>query len=168
MINKITRVISALVASVALTSPAVARVESGTPDLIRLTEEYGGSFVYNPSGCGGPYLGYYRPGTNEIGLCYLGTPNANDHNTVRHEVWHFIQHCAAKRRGLQGLTPVSMDSMRRTQWVSQYLRPAAISNIRKAYPARAHAIELEAFAAAESYTSDQIGGVLRKWCVRPT
>ena len=105
---------------------------------------------------------------NEIGLCYLGTPNANDHNTVRHEVWHFIQHCAAKRRGLQGLTPVSMDSMRRTQWVSQYLRPAAISNIRRAYPARAHAIELEAFAAAESYTSDQIGGVLRKWCVRPT
>ena len=63
MINKITRVISALVASVALTSPALARVESGTPDLIRLTEEYGGSFVYNPSGCGGPFLGYYRPGT---------------------------------------------------------------------------------------------------------
>ena len=168
MINKITRALSALVASVALASPALARVEAGTPELMSLASEYGVTFLFNPSGCGQRYLGYYKPRVQEIGLCYVGTPNADDHNTVRHEVWHFIQHCAGKRRGYQGLTPVSLDTVSRNMWVAQYLRPRHIDRIQAAYPKEVHATELEAFAAAEHYTSQQIGHVLRQWCEKPS
>ena len=168
IVNMTKRICAALAATVALCTPAFARVDPGTVELIRTAEQYGATFLYNPSGCGGAYLGYFKPFNQEIALCYRGTPRAADHDTVRHEVWHFVQYCAAQRRGLRGITPVAINPTVRHQWVSQYLKPAKISRIRSAYPRHQHETELEAFAAAQHYTSSQIAGVVRKWCVRPT
>lgn len=160
---------AALAASVALIAPSYATVDAGTPNLIRTAEEYGATFRYNPPGCGGRYLGRYRLSDSRIELCYRGTPGAKDHDTVRHEVWHFVQHCASRRRGHRGyLVPLSRDTAKRNVWISQYLSNTRIQSIRSMYRPAVHDVELEAFAAASHYSANQIAGVLRQWCIKPT
>ena len=165
----IKRICAALAASVALIAPAYAKVDAGTPHLIRTAEEYGASFRYNPPGCGGRYAGLYSLRDQRIDLCYTGAPGAKDHDTVRHEVWHFVQHCAARRRGHLGyLVPLSQETAKRNTWVAQYLSASHIKRIRSVYRPAVHDVELEAFAAARHYSANQIAGVLRQWCIKPT
>ena len=49
----IKKLLAGLMASVSLTAPAVAKVDPGTPELIRTAEQYGATFVYNTSACTG-------------------------------------------------------------------------------------------------------------------
>ena len=156
---------AAFAASVALSAPIYAKVDAGTPLLIRTAEQYGATFRYNPPGCGGSFSGRYLLSTQTIDLCYRGAPGANDHDTVRHEVWHFVQHCAARRRGHVGyLTPLSRETAKRNVWVAQYLSPSHIKRIRSVYRPAVHDVELEAFAAADYYTAAQIAQLIRQWC----
>jgi len=160
---------AALAASVALSAPIYATVDAGTPSLIRTAEEYGATFRYNPPGCGRSYAGRYRLSNQTIDLCYTGAPGARDHDTVRHEVWHFVQHCASRRRGhTRYLVPLSRETAKRNVWVSQYLSASHIERIRKVYKPALHDVELEAFAAARHYSASQIAGVVRQWCIKPT
>ena len=130
MINKITRVISALVASVALTSPAVARVESGTQILSGLRKSTAAPLCTT----------HLVVAVHSLDITALAQRRLACAIWVHLTQWS--QHCASwsvalyptlcsQTSWLAGSHPVSMDSMRRTQWVSQYLRPAAISNIVK-------------------------------------
>ena len=162
----IKKLLAGLMASVSLTAPAVAKIDPGTPELIRTAEQYGATFVYNTSACTGRFHGSYRPTTRLITLCY-DVANANAHDTVRHEVWHFIQHCATSRRRVPGpyLTPLSNEDTLRQRWVAQSLGTDRIERIKAAYPARVHQIELEAFAAASTYTATEIASVVKDWCL---
>ena len=163
----IQRIAAALVASLALVSPASARVESGTPGLLKLLGEYGVTVLYNPSRCSsGKFHGSYAPATKTMSLCYQGTPGAEAHDTVRHEAWHVVQHCATSRRGQYPLYPVALDESARRAWLTKSLTSRAIAGIKEAYPAEVHAVELEAFAAARVYSAADIGGYIRAWCTK--
>ena len=159
------RILAAVAASVAISVPALARIETGTPNLIRTAERYGATFSYNPSRCNNSgFNGLYRLNDRHIILCYRGRADANDHDTVRHEVFHFVQHCAARRRNVKGLTPLSINSQLRNRWIRQTLDDDRIVKIKSAYPRTHWIVELEAFAAAQHYTSAQLSSLITKWC----
>ena len=153
------------VAAVSVAMPALAKVDPGTPRLLQTLNEYGVTVRYNPPGCGEGWAGRYS--TDKVmSLCYSGQPDADDHDTVRHETAHFLQHCATLRRGGRGITPLAINPGERSQWVSQVLRRGHIDQIKSVYPERVHQIELEAFAMAAHYDANDLIGLIRSWCVR--
>ena len=153
------------VAAVSVAMPALAKVDPGTPRLLQTLNEYGVTVRYNPPGCGEGWAGRYS--TDKVmSLCYSGQPDADDHDTVRHETAHFLQHCATLRRGGRGITPLAINPNERQQWVSTVLRRGHINQIKSVYPQRVHQIELEAFAMAAHYSSSELATLVTQWCVR--
>ena len=153
------------VAAVSMALPALAKVDPGTPQLLQTLTEYGVTVEYNPRDCGEDWAGRYS--TDKVmSLCYSGKPDAKDFDTVRHETAHFLQHCATLRRGGRGITPLAINPGQRTQWVSQVLRRGQIDQIKSVYPVRVHQIELEAFAMAAHYDSNDLIGLIRSWCIK--
>ena len=158
--------LAALIAACTFAMPAVAKVDPGTTELLQTLNEYGVTVLYNPSDCGGTFQGKYTT-EKVMTLCYKGQPTANDHNTVRHEAFHALQHCAALRRGdSRGIVPLAISTTKRQQWVSSVLRSGHINKIKSIYPTRAHQIELEAFAAAEHYSAKELTTLIRQWCFK--
>jgi len=155
---------AAAVAVVSMSMPALAKVDAGTPQLLQTLTEYGITIEYNPDHCSNGYAGRYS--TDKVmSLCYKGQPTAFDHDTVRHETMHVLQHCAALRRGdSRGIVPLAINPAERNQWVSQVLRSGEINQIKDTYPVSAHQIELEAFAAAAHYSADELATLVTKWC----
>ena len=159
--NLLKRLTAATVAAAALAVPAVARVDAGTPALIRTAEAHGMSFLYNSHRCGGDFQGLYEHAEQRITVCYR-TADAEAHDTIRHEIWHGIQACAAKKKG-SPFEPVAEPSDLNT-FVRTQLSNEMILRIKKVYPKERHAIELEAFAAAEAYTAAQLIPLVEGWC----
>ena len=157
--------LAALIAASTLSVPAIATVDSSTPQLLQTLTEYGVTVLYNPSACVEGWMGQYTT-EKVMSLCYVGQPNAETHDTVRHETFHFLQHCASQRRGERGIKPLAINPTQRQQWVSQVLRSGSINEIKSTYPAKYHQVELEAFAAAAHYDANQLATLVRKWCVK--
>ena len=157
--------LAALIAASTLSVPAIATVDAGTPQLLQTLTEYGVTVLYNPPACSEGWMGQYTT-EKVMSICYSGQPDAETHDTVRHETFHYLQHCAAIRRGARGIEPLAINPTQRQQWVSQVLRNGAISQIKESYPSRVHQIELEAFAAAAHYDASQLATLVRKWCFK--
>lgn len=159
--------LAALIAATTFAVPSLATVDAGTPYLLQTLTEYGIAIKYNPNDCGKGFAGRYS--TNKVmTLCYKGQPTAFDHDTVRHETMHVLQHCAALRRGdTRGIVPLAINENERNQWVSSVLRSGQITKITETYPVRAHQIELEAFAAAAHYSASDLTKLVKSWCVKP-
>jgi len=157
---------AAAVAAVSFTSPAFAKVDAGTTRLLQTLNEYGITVLYNPAECSEGWQGQYTT-AKVMSLCYSGRPNAETHDTVRHETMHVLQHCAALRRGdNRGIVPLAINPDERNQWVSQVLRSGYIDHIKTLYPVHHHQIELEAFAGAAHYTADELATLVTKWCFK--
>jgi hypothetical protein len=155
---------AATIAAVSMSIPALAKVDAGTVNLLETLDDYGITVLYNPIGCGQGWLGQYTT-EKVMSICYSGQPDAETHDTVRHETMHVLQHCAALRRGDQrGIVPLAINPAERQQWVSQVLRSGHINQIKSLYPARVHQIELEAFAGAAHYSADQLASLVKSWC----
>ena len=99
----IKRMLLAAIAAAACIMPAAAEIQPGTSSLLETMDENGVLITINPKMCDegrtqGQYrwLGFQR----EIVLCLGDTVDAGDHNTVRHETVHAIQHCVNAIRGL--------------------------------------------------------------------
>ena len=163
------KTLSALVAGFAVTTaPALARVDAGTPSLIRSLDRYGVNVALNHSDCSGQteFAGYYNTRSKDFVVCYNGVPNANDHDTVRHEAMHVAQHCAAQRDGRPyGIRPI-LRGADLNQFVTSTLSDRQIVGIKSAYPRDRWLTELEAFAAAQRYTAAQMQAIVRQWCDR--
>ena len=157
--------LAALIAASTLTVPAIATVDSGTPQLLQTLTEYGVTVLYNPPVCSEGWQGQYTT-KKVMSLCYSGQPTASDFDTVRHETFHFLQHCASQRRGERGIKPLAINPSQRQQWVSSVLRSGDISEIKSTYPTKYHQVELEAFAAAAHYDANQLATLVRKWCLK--
>ena len=157
---------AAAVAVVSMTMPALAKLDPGTPQLLQTLDEYGITIQYNPSSCDGSFMGRYST-EKVMTLCYRGQPTAADHDTVRHETFHVLQHCAALRRGdSRGISPLANNATERQEWVSSVLKRSTIAQIKTMYPARVHQVELEAFAAASHYTSRELATLVTQWCFK--
>ena len=159
--NLLRKLLAATVAASALAVPAVARVDAGTPALIRTAEAHGMTFQYNTQRCGNDFLGLYEHAEQRITVCYE-TADADAHDTMRHEIWHGIQACAAKKKGTP-FEPVARPSDL-SAFVRSQLSNQMIVRIKEVYPKNRHAIELEAFAAAEAYTAAQMIPLVEGWC----
>ena len=151
------------VAAVSLSIPALAKVDTDTVALLQTLNEYGVTIHYNSTKCDNSYQGSYNI-AKIMQLCYSGQPDADAHNTVRHEAFHYLQHCANVRRGGSGLRPLAIHPQQRQQFINQALSRGYIESIKDSYPAGAHQIELEAFAAAEYYSAQDLITYIRSWC----
>ena len=157
--------IAVLIAAATLAMPATAKVDPDSVALLQTLQEYGVTVHYNsPEGCSGSHHGSYNT-AKVMHLCYRGRqPTAEDHNTLRHEAAHYLQHCANERRGGTGLRPLAVRPDERADFVLKALGNSYISQIKSLYPARAHQIELEAFAMAETYTAGELITYIKDWC----
>ena len=158
--------LAAFIAAISLSLPAVAKVDPGTVRLLQTLTDYGVTIQYNPSDCGSGFMGRYNT-RKVMTLCYRGAPKADDHDTVRHETAHFLQHCASIQRGEQGLNPLAVNPTKRNRWVTQVLSASKINRIKSSYNPRVHQIELEAFAMAKHYTANDLIGYIKAWCIKP-
>jgi len=160
------RLLTAALAAVSFAMPVSAKVDPGTTQLLQTLTEYGVTVEYNPAHCSNGYAGRYT--TDKLmTLCYRGQPTAFDHDTIRHETMHVLQHCAALRRGdARGIVPLAINPTERNQWVSSVLRDGHINEIKETYPVRAHQVELEAFAAAEHYSATELASLVKSWCFK--
>ncbi len=155
--------LAAVLAAATLAMPVSATVDAGTPKLLQTLQEYGVTVEYNPSHCSNGYSGRYTT-AKLLTLCYKGQPTASDHDTVRHEAFHFLQHCAALKRGDTGITPLAVNTSTRTEWAYSILGANSVDRIKHTYPQHQHQVEIEAFAAASHYTANDLVGLIRSWC----
>ena len=147
------------------TMPAAARVEQRTGDLLRLlNDDYGVTVQTNPAdNCGGAMGRFSLKPRPIMQICYQGKgPTAEDHDTVRHETWHYLQWC--KSPDAVPLLPLHKDRGQYISFVQNALSESAIERINLSYPEHVRAIEYEAFAAAQTYTAQTLMSMVREYC----
>ena len=167
------KLLLATATAVATIIPVGAEVQPGTASLLDTLQENGVVVTVNPNACltngsNGQYrfLGFKR----EIVLCPGADVDGDDHNTVRHEVIHAIQHCVNVARGTHTDTPIITDPQSFSSFVNENLSPREQRWVMNAYDESQHLTELEAFAGARAYTSAELEEMFLDVCtvVEPT
>ena len=164
----IKKLISGLIAGLALAVPGEARLEDGTKPLLELMSSNGIALRYNNSDCtSGEYLGLYRHKgmKRAMVLCYGATVDAEDHMVVRHEAIHAIQHCVNTARGTHVLTAVINDDDELMVFTRKHLSEEAINEIKRVYDPTHWRIEFEAFAGMHAYTADELAEMFSQACI---
>jgi hypothetical protein len=156
IINTLTKCLLAGLAATFTALPVLSRVDNGTADLLSLVESYGVDIRFNNDSCDGSKHGSFgvTRGVPIMTLCLEGdVATADDHDTVRHEVWHFIQYCRTPESSTV-LTPLLKDRAKYAEFISYGLSGLTIERIRADYPDDHESVELEAFAAAELFDAN--------------
>ena len=164
----IKKLITGLIAGLALAVPGEARVESGTIPLLELLEQGGIALRYNSADCtSGEYLGLYRHRgmKRAMVLCPGASVDAEDHMVVRHETIHAIQHCVNTARGTNVFTPIINNDQELMAFVRSHLSEEFIESIRRNYDRNHWRIEFEAFAGMHAYTADELAELFTKACL---
>lgn len=152
--------------SLALVCPAMAEIQPGTLDLIDKVDDYMSVTIDDPF-CNEyeDAAGAFDRNTMVIHLCPRGTVNADDHDTVRHEVWHVIQHCSTPKGSRYLDTVMTVGSDDWNQYILGGLSYSRVQWIKESYPETHHDAELEAFAVAKNMTAAQISNLFTKICL---
>ena len=157
----------AAVAAAATIMPVGAEVQPGTSSLIETISSNGILVTINHEDCltngtNGSYrwIGFQR----EMRLCPGDTIDAIDHNTVRHETIHAIQHCVNVARGTNTDTPIVNDVEEFKAFVEEYLTPEGIAWIMENYDESQWLTELEAFAGANAFTATELEEMFLSAC----
>ena len=148
----IKRIALAAIAAAACIMPVAAEVQPGTSSLIETIDENGILVTINHEECALALNGQYRwlGFQRELRLCPGQTVDAGDHNTVRHEVIHAIQHCVNVARGTSTDTPVIDDVDYLMTWAREHLSMREIQWIQRNYDRSQWLTEIEAFAGARA------------------
>ena len=149
----------AAVAAMATLIPVGAEVQPGTSSLLETIDANGILVTINHKECAtGTYNGQYRwlGFQREMRLCPGATVDALDHETVRHETIHAIQHCVNVARGTSTDTPVIDDVGELMYWAREHLSMRQIEWIQRNYDRSQWLTEIEAFAGANAYTSAEL------------
>ncbi len=158
----------AAIAAAATILPVGAEIQPGTPSLLQTIDANGILITINHEDCAtnGANAQYRWAGfKREFRLCPGSTVDAVDHNAVRHEAIHAIQHCVNAARGTQMHTPVVTDKDIFVEFVTDNLSQETAEFIFANYPEEQWLVELEAFAGAEAYTAAEIEELFLKACV---
>ena len=155
----------AAITAVTTIAPAMARVEDGTADLLKLMTDNGIVLTINEK-CDGTYHGIYQfvGMKREMHLCPGETVDAIDHSTVRHEALHAVQHCINVARGTDMLTPV-MDIDDLVEAVNNELPESVVTFVKETYPEEHWAIEMEANLIERTATADEIAEFFTEACI---
>ena len=165
-INNLTKCLLAGLAATFTALPVLSRVDPGTADLLHLVDSYGVDVRFNSSKCDGTKAGLFAVsnGIPILTLCLdKNNITADDHDTVRHEVWHYVQYCATPSTSTV-LHPLLKDRTKHAELVSFALSGFTVERIRDDYRDDHESTELEAFAAAELFTADFIGEQVIAYC----
>ena len=160
----------AAIAAAASIMPVAAEVQPGTSSLLETIEDNGIVVTYNHPDCAtNGALGQYRWAgfQREIRLCTGETIDAQDHNTVRHEVVHAIQHCVNAARGTDENTPIVTNEAQFRAFIVDNLPQHMIKLITEAYPEDQWLVELEAFAGANALSATELEELFLEVCVAP-
>ena len=164
------RLCVAIVSAIATITPVSAEVQDGTHQLLQTLDDNGVLVTYNHPECAsnGAFGQYRWVGmAREIRLCPGDTVDALDHNVVRHEVIHAIQHCVNVARGTNYDTPVITNEAEFTNFITENLTRREIDSITDEYPRDQWPTELEAFAGANAYTATELEEMFLDVCVAP-
>ena len=162
------KLVLAAIAAAATFMPVAAEVQPGTESLLRTVEEGGILVTYNVDACATDNAhGSYRWAglRREIRLCPGRTVDAIDHETVRHEVLHALQHCVNAIRGTSMDTPIITDRNDFEEFVVENLSQEYINRVLRVYPRDQWPTELEAFAGANAYTAAELEKFFRQVCM---
>jgi|SaaInlV_120m_DNA_3_1039746.scaffolds.fasta_scaffold29219_2 hypothetical protein len=166
MINTLSKYLLAGLAACFTALPATARFDPGTYDLLQLVESYGVDVRFNTALCDGSKAGSFKviKGLPILSLCINPDAiTADDHNSVRHEVWHYIQYCNTPGSSTV-LHPLLKDRTKYNELIHYGLSGFTIERIRADYPDDHEYVELEAFAAAELLSAKFIGQQVVNHC----
>ena len=154
---------AALIAAVATTMPALARVDPGTSQLLQTVDATSVTVVMNDRECDkGNYYGSWNRRTLVLRLCTFGEVDAEDHDTVRHEVWHIIQQCT--HPDFSHPVPVFTGNDYE-DYILANISARDLQRILKSYPKAHQVVEVEAFVAANQLTSSDIEQVFKERCL---
>lgn len=164
MIKQLT---TALVAVFMTVTPGLSRIETGTGDLLRLLPSYGVDVHSSSKECPPNVAGMFITSSSanpQLHVCHDGNLTADDHDTVRHEVWHFIQSCRTGTHNPDSTKLLPL--LPRGEFITlvNRLPNSKRALIRFQYPKAVAATELEAFAAARFLSADQIANYMRLHC----
>ena len=165
-LSKITAV--AVLALSLIAAPVFARdLDAGTYELIEYAEELGVTVITNGPNCKGQY-GTFSPRTMTIDVCKVsivnGKADMEAHSTVRHEMIHVAQYCAAKRQGRLSYVTLMEDKDKFATFVADSITPEAIKSILANYPKKHVAPELEAAAAERVVSATEILDIVKFRC----
>ncbi len=156
-----------LIAPLMVLSPASAEVQDGTYELIETVSEHITVNIDSPHCDENPKMaGSFAPRTETMTLCPRGHVDADDHDTVRHEVWHIIQYCVTEPDSRYLKTVFEPWSDEWYEYIMSELSPKIVKFIKDSYPSWAWNAEIEAFAAAKGLTSTQIQRIFIKACIK--
>ena len=163
----IKKLLIAAVAAAATFMPVGAEVQPGTSSLLDTISANGILVTINHDDCltngaNGQYrwLGFQR----EMRLCPGRTVDAGDHNTVRHETIHAIQHCINVARGTDTDAPIIDDADEFSDFVLANLSQEDIEWVMAMYDESQWLTELEAFAGANAFTSSELEELFLNAC----
>lgn len=156
----------AAVTAVLTVAPALADSKSEY-DLIQTAKEAGILVSMNGDKCTEkPVYGAYTfVGMRRmLTLCPGAEVDPVDRRTVKHEVWHAIQHCVNTARGTDVRMPVNMDEDSYVSDINNYLSVERVNFIKASYPEDHWLVEFEA-ALAEQLPNETIDELFRMACI---
>jgi hypothetical protein len=173
---------SALVALTALAIPVAAFADNSfqAHEQLLLTVRRSGAKVYlnHPAVCDGKISGAYISGKRALVICQDKSTEphkevewtANDLDTVRHEVQHLVQDCAAFRPGDQTLRPIVGDDSDVMGFALATLGEGKVQSIVRRYSSkgisrREMLIELEAWGTAKVIPASAIAAAVEHYCM---
>ena len=138
-----------------------------TYELLEVLRNSGIKVTINSTRCDGTILGSYRfhGMARTMNLCPGDTVDAIDHETVRHETWHAIQHCVNTARGTDANSPVIEDIQDLVSVANETLSTTQVEAIKASYPVEHWAVEFEAYVAETVYTNDDLKAHFLDACV---
>ena len=156
---------TAALAAVSFALPVSAEIQPGTYDLLDTVSDHL-TVQYNTDRCSPGVSGSYKSTNRTLTLCPGLEVTADDHDTVRHEVWHAIQHCLMENQHASLTAVIKKDTPDWWKYVGANLTVAQAQWIQKAYPKSHWDVEYEAFVMANTLTSSEIEGLFIKACVQ--
>ena len=153
-------------AALATATPSLAKVDEGTPGLLRALQENGIQVLINSNHCNGTIHGSYRTVSMKrtMVLCPGSSVDALDHATVRHEAAHAVQDCVNRARGTSRFTPIVNDVDALAAHVNQGVPENVIDFIKANYPREHWFVEFEAAYIERNITAAQVEQWFLKAC----
>ena len=149
-------------------SPAAAKLDAGTADLIDHIDGTDIVVTINGPHCdSGQYLGVYIHSgmRRQLALCPGAEIDELDHAVVRHEVFHAVQHCVNVARQTPLNTPVEQDTEELMKHANAVLNPKVIKFVQDNYTKDKWLLEIEANLAMELFTAAEIKAMFIQACM---
>ena len=146
-------------------TPAFSKKDPGSEQLLNAVSEYVTVHV-NPKRCDtGEFHGSYHWIKKVLTLCVQSPATSNDHDTLRHEVWHIVQSCLTPANSKYLHTVMDVDQKEWHTHVLSSISASVLTQIQEDYPKTHWDAEIEAYSTARMFTAAQIEKFFKDACL---